>query len=269
METPIFTQEIRLKERGFVLHPLSDVHIGASGHNKKALEQKVKMITDAPPNHRVLLLGDLADMAIIGSKGQKHGGISPQKELDMLVEVFKPIAERIDLIIPGNHEARMSKACGVSYTQMLAALLGVPDAYRPGATVIRYNMGENRSSTKMKKYGTYSVKIFAHHGYGGSRKAGGKINKLLDLKEMYSDSDVYLMGHVHDLISRVGTHTYGWPMKTKRQYFVVTGCYLGGEGVRMEGYAMNMGYSPSAVGTPVIVVAGAHGNTFKITVEIT
>lgn len=240
----LHTREICLKDKKkFVVHPLSDVHIGAEKHKKQLLKEKIKQIIAGGPTHRVLLLGDLGDTAIVGSPSFRHGATTIQDELTEMVRVFKPIADRVDLIIPGNHERRVNRAVGLDYTQQFATLLGRAESYRPGATVVKYMFG------KRKNRGSTPVEMFCHHGYGGGRKGGAKFNKVLDLANIKGDCDIYMMGHVHDQTIGKAKIYIGWPPRELERYFVITGCYLG-----LEPYALDCAYPPSAEGSPVIQV---------------
>jgi hypothetical protein len=45
--------------------------------------------------------------------------------------------------------------------------------------------------------------IYAHHGAGGGRKKGAKVNRMTDHTTTFPLCDMYLMGHVHDRIAWV------------------------------------------------------------------
>lgn len=250
-KAPFATREVRLVECDeLYIHPLSDIHVEAHAHEREALLEKVQEVKEAGENHRILLLGDLADIAIAGTPSFAHGARTPDEALASLEEIFEPVASQIDLMIPGNHERRTKKAAGLDFLSQLAARLRIPDVYRPLATVVRYGFyGRQSRNRKGETYLTprAHLELYCHHGYGGGRRSGSKLNKAIELRLQKSDADVYLMGHVHEQIGKVGRCVAGWPPRSKEQRFVITGCYLGS-----ESYAINQAYEPVAVGSPVV-----------------
>lgn len=257
-DQPFFTQEAEVKEKSFILHPISDVHVGAEAHHDKAFKAKLDYIKDHPRNHRILLLGDLMDMSIKESVGFRYGAVTPQQELERMVELLEPVKDRIDLIIPGNHERRtLDRTVGLDVSAQLAALLGRPGVYRPACTVIRYKFNQKKD----KNY-RCNLEILCHHGIGGGRQPGGKINRASSLAVLKPDVDICLMGHVHENAARVEKVWTGFPPKVKRRYVVITGCWLGS-----EQYSKDAAYPPSVEGAPVIKIDSVNDQVV-ITVEV-
>lgn len=232
-----------------VLHPISDVHIGAEKHRADLLKAKLAEIMAAGENHRILLLGDLADTsAPLVSKFYQPGDASPQTELELLVKAFKPVADRVDLIIPGNHEERLLKV-GVDLTAQFAALIGRPEKYSPLPTVLRYSFKKRRGEESYRA----RAEVFCHHGYGGGRKEGNHLNRVKELALQKPDCHVFIMGHVHGHSSTWDEVPLGWPVKKRRRVYAITGTYLGG-----GGYDIKMNLPPSAVGSPRIRLVYSH-----------
>lgn len=221
------------------IHPLSDLHVGATAHDRKRLETKLQAIQDGGPSHRILMIGDAADTLVKYSKAFEYGMPSPEDELDMFIKLFKPVAAQVDLILPGNHEERITRMTGLDFAAQMAARIGRPDVYRRAAAVVKYKMKDGRS--------TSSAEFFCHHGYGGGRKAGGKYNKLTDLALLKPDCDVYCAGHTHEYGSRKDSIWLGDPPRKVERLFVSTGSYLG-----QAKYALDQAYPMTATGTPVI-----------------
>lgn len=249
-DVPLFTHEVEhLDHDELTLHPISDVHIGASGHHERRFKDKIDRIAKADESHRVLLLGDLADVAIKESVGFSYGARTPDEEQDFLIQALKPIAERVDLIIPGNHERRLIKTVGIDFTRQLAVHLGRPQAYRPATTVLRYKF----AGRKFGKGDTLAARglceILAHHGRGGGRAVGSKIKSNLELRLIKPDCDIYVSGHTHERAVVTKKLVSGWPPRAKLQRFCSTGCFLG-----TEMYSMNQAYEPAVIGAPVIRV---------------
>jgi hypothetical protein len=251
-DAPFLTIEHAFDHKEIVLHPLSDVHIGARKHDARALKARLDKIASQGPEHRILLLGDLADTLIPASKYYEPGATLAQVELEMLVDVFKRHADRIDLIIPGNHEDRLSRL-GVDISAQFASLIGKPHVYRPLPTVVRYSFAPRRerklvSGGDAKRYDG-RAEVFCHHGYGGGRLPGGHLNRVRELAHQKPDCHVFLMGHVHGQACDFDEQPLGWPVRRRRRLFVVTGTYLDS-----ESYAIKQAYRPGAVNSPEVTL---------------
>lgn len=259
----IYTQEIDLPYKEIIVHPLSDVHIEASGHTGEQFKRRIKRIADAGPEHRVLLLGDLSDIQIVGSKGFKHGAQTPDDAKRLLLDALDSVRDRVDLIIPGNHEARVQRNAGLDFTQQLAVELGIADKYRPAYTALRYRFNVFQKDGSDPRHYKTRCEILAHHGFGGGRTPGPKINRVSDLQKLKADADCYIMGHVHEQAARMGVVVSGWPPKPKRQWFVLSGCWLAG-----EQYGRDAAFAHAATGAPSIRAYG-EGNQNSLAMEVT
>lgn len=218
----------------FTLHPFSDIHIEDPLSNRKALNERLDSLRSEDLSHRIVLLGDLMDAAIMGSKGFWHGAPDPDQALDLLLDTFKDFSDRIDLVMPGNHEHRIERAAGVKIIKRFAQILQIEHAYSPEMTILKY------------KHGLNSHKVFCHHGYGGGKRTGSAVNNIEDLAKISPDCDVYLAGHVHKL--GVTCDSVWLAGELKRRFFVMTNTYLG-----YVQYAKDKGLAPGLnTGAPVI-----------------
>lgn len=235
------------KHREIYLHCLADVHVAADRHCRKQLEERLRKVKAGGTNHRLILHGDWLDMRNKNGKGFKHGAMSPQDEMDEVVRILKPYADHIDLLLNGNHEARAEREVGLDPMQTISALLGRPQHYRRGPTVLRYCFGEGSGNHGQCQW---RAEAMVHHGFGGGTRssAAANIEKLGNWK---ADVDVVLMGHTHqNHISKRNTYA-SWPPRVHEQALIVTGTYAD-----HEQYAMDMGLPPSWVGAPWIKLRG-------------
>ena len=228
-----------------VIHPLSDVHIEATTHREADFKRKIEELISLPLNHRILLMGDLMDAAIASSKGFYHGAKTVEWALDALVKTFEPLRNKIDLIIPGNHEERVGRVAGVDITRQFATLIGKANVFRPLPTVVHYAFyGKSSGACQVNAQG------FIHHGHGGGNRPGSAVNRMEDLAKWKSDCDFYLMGHVHRKFANADVVYTGWPVREHKRMFVCTGTFLG-----HEHYAQKFGLAPQrAEGSPVITI---------------
>ena len=177
-----------VKEEGEIeLIPLADLHLGSECCNLRKVHEAIKYINDTPIA-RAVLLGYILETAIIGSRGNPYTAESLDNEFRLAKEILMPIKDKIIGFVSGNHERRISKAVGFDISRLLAEKLGIEDRYSQGYLVLRISMS---------KTGWYVV---LHHGYGGGRLKGGKINNLQRIGGNFSNADLVLIGHTHDFI---------------------------------------------------------------------
>lgn len=242
-------REITLPDQRFVIHALSDIHIAAGRHQSKELARRLKAIKDAGPSHRLICHGDWADVRTRNSKGFAHGVMTPEMEQDSIVAMLKPLADRIDLMIPGNHEDRIERDTGLDFMGNIAALIGVPESYRSGPTVIRYKFSNGEKPRRGNPFPNASVTGLVHHGAGGG-SAGASVNRLAGMVRSWTpDVSWACMGHVHHTGVFPISSYLGFPPKPHS-----TMLFLTGTAADHEDYAQKMGLAPSWVGAPEIHV---------------
>jgi predicted phosphodiesterase len=185
------------------LYPIADLHLGSNHHNKKELLALIDVINN-DPNGYVVLNGDLINNAIRNSVSDIYEErMSPEKQIDELVEIFKPIREKILSITTGNHEVRTWKVAGIDVTRNFCYRLGLEDLYNPVSNVIFLSFGKNRKRDNVRN--TFS--IYHTHGRGGGSTTGAKANRLHKLSQIVQ-ANIYIHSH---------THT---PLIFKEDYFI-------------------------------------------------
>lgn len=169
---------------------LADLHIGDKNIDSKAIMDVIHGIRDTE-NRYCVLVGDLMNTAIMGSKSDAYGEtMSPMEALQVCVEMLKPIRDKIMAIVPGNHEERISRAVGVDMTRLLALQLGLEELFSDTTALVFIRMGHNWRCQPI----TYT--LYISHGTGGGRRPGGKLNALADLAQVI-DADCFICGHTH------------------------------------------------------------------------
>lgn len=135
------------------------------------------------PNRFVLMTGDNVDAATIFSPGTPWDNLfGPASQAYRFAEVFAPMRHRILGYVGGNHERRAMPAFGDIGT-LLAILLKVP--YSGGRQYIDIQFGEHNP-----------FKVMLWHGVGGA-KTRGAAAQILDRFMQHGDSQLFLMGHLH------------------------------------------------------------------------
>lgn len=174
---------------------LTDLQIGAkSFKEKRFIEYREWILSD--PDRFVLLGGDIIDAATVLSVASPYSNTKePIFQVEDAVELIKPLRGRILGSVGGNHERRTVKAFGDA-GRLIATLLKIP--YSCGVQNIDICYGKHQP-----------FKISLHHGIGAARTKGAKMNMLHRFMGQ-GDSQVYLVGHLHDVVA-----TYDWRQQRK------------------------------------------------------
>jgi len=232
------------------LYVLADLHKGDKLSDKRKFE-KWKDEVLAADNRFIILNGDLLNNAIANSKSDIYGeDNTPNNALNSLVDELKPLKDRILSITNGNHENRTYRLTSIDLMQRLARELDIEECYSEGAYLLYISFGKSQGRDCRKMI--YS--IYGKHGSQGGRKAGSKLNHVVEMSEII-DADIYLHSHTHvpivskDVFYRCDyrnrkvteiTHTY-----------VNTNAFLG-----YGGYGENGGYKPGSTDYPKIILDG-------------
>lgn len=162
----------------------------------------------------------------------------PQACMYAFCEFWAPARHRVLGYVSGNHERRHMAFgdLGVS----IANTLGIP-----------YALGRQHI---MVRFGAHQpFKIALWHGCGSARTKGGIIN-LLERQAMMDDSDLFLMGHLHQAmaveLTRQVVDTAARDVVLRTQWAAMGNSFLNHYG----SYADVAGYRPSKVKMPVAVL---------------
>lgn len=197
------------------LVPLGDVHLGAPTCEVDKFLRTVDYIKES--GSLVVLMGDLAECASKSSVGAGwvEQSMSPQKQLDGLKQVLMPIASQVLVLLDGNHEFRIWKETGLKFSKILADFLKVP-------------YGGYSCFIKLKVQKQNYI-IHAQHGSSNAWYPHTKLTAAMRTAQ-HTDADVYLYGHVHELLSlKVPRRVFDLRSRTvkrDKKYFVLTGSFL-------------------------------------------
>jgi len=169
---------------------LTDLQYG----NKMFQENRFVEFRDwilSEPNRFALLGGDLIDAATpLSIQSPFDNTVQPSDQVLGLIELIGPLAGRIIGYVGGNHERRTIKSFGDA-GQLIATLLRVK--YSRGIQFIDVYYGSHDP-----------FKISLWHGTGAARTKGARLNMLHRFMGQ-GDSQLYLCGHLHDVVA-----TYDW-----------------------------------------------------------
>ncbi len=226
----------------------SDEHIGDPHSNIEYLKERIEYVKNTP-NAYAILNGDLMDNATKTSVSDSYSQVyNPQEQMDMLVEMFKPIKNKILCITQGNHEARTYKKEGIDIMKNVAGRLGLDNRYSPEAVLLFLRFGKNNRQRK-QLYTAYVT-----HGSGGGRKEGAKAIRLADLACIV-DADIYIHAHTH--LPMIMKEDYVRVSESNSSSAMVTKLFVNSSGnLNYGGYGEVMGCKPASVDKPVIHLCG-------------
>lgn len=217
------------------LRPISDVHLGSAACDVAALKEEIAFIRDTPDCY-TFLGGDLNEAIWVDDAKRfdlemhlidktLHRDFA-KKSCARAAELFYPIRDKILFAITGNHEEEFHKRHHFDMTADIADRLKVPYLMYSALVLIKCQTADDGNGSTDGRRTYYTIRLRVHHGTGGGRKHGGKINRVVDMS-LYHDADIYWMGHVHTPIKTIGTvmgiTENGKPTKRDRAFIVNAG----------------------------------------------
>lgn len=180
------------------VYTLADLHIGDAHCNEVEVLDRVKAIADDPYGLCVCN-GDLMNTALRNSVSDVYGELlSPMQQIAYLVDLLRPIKDKIIAVTTGNHEQRTYRTDGIDITRLVCRELGIEDKYAPEGVLVFLRFG-----TRSRHVGHVNDRnprqwysIYATHGSGGGRKEGAKAIRLADMAAIV-DADIYIHSHTH------------------------------------------------------------------------
>lgn len=254
------------------LYFLTDFHFGSKACDVELLKADVARIAED-------------DFAYVFMGGDSFEAIAPDDiryEMDLhnwskdysknivrdLAVILDPIKKKILAGITGNHEDKFEKRHYADLSDMLYDRLEVPylgySAIFPIKVQVPFTREKNRVGESKDGWETkYTLDFFGHHGAGGGRLPGSKINRLVQA-QLGFDADIYFMGHVHDtsgyVSSKIGCRDSGG-MYDKTKAFVVGATYYKSYMQGSTTYAEKMMFNPSRLGCTKLSIAMVPGGT--------
>ena len=222
------------------IYPIGDLHIGSKYFKKAILQEHLEVIKN--DSHALVILnGDLVNNSTKTSIGDIYEEVlNPEEQIDLLVELFEPIKDKIIGVVSGNHEARTYKQTGISILKNFCYRLGLIDVYSDVANATFLSFGKSKGRDNVKQ--TYI--IYNSHGRGGGKLIGSKANRVHNLSTIMPNADLYIHSHTHAPItfkdSYVSADTRNKGISLQNRLFVNTNAYEG-----FGGYGEVIGLAPS------------------------
>lgn len=219
------------------LYPIVCMHLGAPQADIAFIKEHVARIA-ADPTGRWISMGDSGECVTRASKGEIYDQtMSPDAQIDAVVNLLEPIRGKGLFGISGNHDRRISKLSGVDWTNALCARLGIPYLGLSAFMRVVLTRKQERSNSAQ------AVDCFFHHGTDSSSNIGGKVNKARALGELV-EADAVFSAHSHicgEVPSTYRTCIVKDGLQTRETRNYICGCAYDS---RVPGYAEEKGYSP-------------------------
>lgn len=208
----VVTREITVNSRSDVVKitPIGDVHIGGRDCNKALLDKCIDRIAE-DDNHYWIGMGDFGEFINYRDKRFDPAELDPEiscadlanlprVQSDMIARRLFKIRKKCLGLLHGNHEETIRLRHEQDIHWNLLHSVYEPDNAFGIQSPNGYDLGYSAiMRVRFKRADTSRVLyIYLHHGAGGGRKTGGKINRLEDAAVSFPDCQMYLMGHVHD-----------------------------------------------------------------------
>lgn len=251
-EVPIFFRDYSHLDKLHIF-PLGDVHIGSANFQAEKWQEWIDYVV-AHDDVSFLGTGDFLNTALKDSVSDVYTEVSPVRQAKKdLRQQLRPIAEagRLDLLIPGNHEGRITKATGdcpiEDIADWLNATVGSVSS-QPGCKAANY---APVSALVVYRVGGIEYEVAIRHG-SGSGRAGAQAGRM-ERESQTIIADVYVTGHTHrqQVVRGAVFQRVGKQMQRRRQVYVSSGSFLS-----YEEYAARTGLPPADVGCPRIRLDG-------------
>lgn len=175
------------------IHAFADWHIGDRFCDNDLINQQIDYVKNNE-NAYIILNGDLMNNATKTSVSDSYAEkLNPMEQINRLVEILKPVKNKILAITSGNHENRTYNKEGIDIMSIVAEKLGCINRYGKTAVMLFLKFGQLSSHNHNKRV---SYAIYITHGQGGGRKEGSKAIRLADMASI-ADFDIAIHSHTH------------------------------------------------------------------------
>ena len=172
------------------IYPIADVHLGAAEHMTREWEQFCERVKDEQAY--IILGGDLINNSTRNSVSNIFEEVMrPRDQKRLMVEMLKPIRDRILCMTTGNHERR-NKDVDDDPSYDIACKLDIEDVYRENIAFLKIQIGNKELDGTRNP--TYLLTVT--HGAGGGMLTGGAVNRAERFAYVL-DGDALILGHTH------------------------------------------------------------------------
>lgn len=270
--------------RGINIIPVSDVHFSSPSCDRERYLRFVRRCREEDgPNTYYLFGGDEDDLAsgserlILGNPALHD---ATQATLDDVAE--RQVRDHADMwtfakgrilgVMQGNHhwvfqserrqrrrktDVKRTRKAGQTSTELFAELVGAQWLGWLTYLVVSVRVGNSCHG---------AVHIVAAHGRAGGKLVGSSINQVADMRELFPNADVYLMGHDHQRgtwpIEHLAVSAYkgGLHLRHRKQILGRMGSFLRSYVPGERGYIVRSLRRPANLGTVKLMASWSRGS---------
>jgi hypothetical protein len=212
------------------IYPLVCFHLGAQQCDFTFIQQHLARIKE-DQTARWVYMGDGGECVTKLSKGGIYSQvISPQGQMDLLVDILTPIKTKGLFGIRGNHGQRIFRETGLGFDQNVCARLGIPYL---GVSAM-FNLVVHRSS----------YDLYFHHGIDSGITQAAKVSKAEHFSKFVL-ADAIFTSHSHVAMELQPAVLYSADNDVSRVRTTLRRQYICGSGYDSRtGYADDRGYPP-------------------------
>lgn len=243
----------------FRIYPIGDIHAGSLHCAENDIKRQIERIR-SEGNAFWIGMGDYADAILKDDKRFDVGGLAPwveqgniiESQRDWLKSLFTPIKDKCIGLLTGNHEECLHDRTQNDLTRNLCKDLGVPYGGYQAFISLKFQRGDLTRRDFL---------IHAWHGAGAAQTEGARLMRLMRLVNEI-EALIYLMGHLHAMTQHTPDRLVlrRGRVKSVKLTATITGSWLKGytqatpERPINPTYIEKMGYKPSRIGCPCIVI---------------
>ena len=251
-----FNIKIDCPNNTFQLMVMGDTHIGDECCDLDLIKDTIDYVKNTKDCY-VVLNGDLINNALKTSKSDSYKEqMTIEQEQDMLIDLLKPIKNKILVMATGNHENRTNLLAGINPLKAVAYALDIRSKLVEYENwLLNIDFGKRHG---MSNRSNHYVVFGTHGGHGGGRRIGSTANALQDMGLIRPDMDLYVHSHTHTPINYSDIiFLYDRKTKTTREHqrtFFNANSFL-----KYGGYAESKCYVPTDRNPSVLVIKAIRG----------
>jgi len=254
-EIPYFFPKIPPELDYINLFIFGDWHVEANTSDWILLSYIVELLKE--PHNYLINPGDTFEIPFDDDVGTlMEQRVTTSQAYRVTKHILAPVADKILLMIEGNHPRRARKRAGIDITGILCEDLGINYSRGKAATTI--HIGKKSKNGKPAAY-TFGV----NHGRGGGRTDGAKAQARFWESVTWENVDAVLIGHIHtpgyESRARVKPDPQNKSVKAK-EYIQISAP----SAMKFAEYAQTGGYSPPTFRIPILKL---NGKEKKIDIE--
>jgi len=240
---PVLIKDVICRSSWYTLYLVGDFHIGHTNFLEDECTEMMNYISRHPQNG-VILLGDLTENVIPGSKGSFYelSIPSPEKQREKAEEILNPVKNQILCSVDGNHSYRSKKAADFCPDGAVTRSLGLDKEFLGYGSYLKLRIKKSRNAKPM------IYNIWVEHGNGGARTPTGKLHSMLNMINLRV-ADAYFCGHHHFKMAQPMYRDHVNGTAEYRQKIMLASC---GAYLWQPEYAMRSSYRFDSIGVTKI-----------------